>query len=403
MAPPESTLATFDAFMKELYSGTVPQDVAMRDHPFFGMVPKRGGFVGDVMPVPVLYGHPMGRSHTFASAQGNATESESIKFLMTRTRNYGIVTIDAELMQASKNDLGAFAEARKVEIDSMLEEMGNSAGFGLFNNGVGNRAQVINIATDTLTLDDPTKTRFFSVGMTIRAVSNDTSGGTLRTGTFPTVIAVDRQAGTIELNAGGVAAHTGFVVNDFIHQEGDFNAEISGLRGWLPLTAPSGGDNWFGVDRSVDVDRLAGVRLNTPANPIHENLTTLAELIKANNGNVSHAFINHTKYTELAFELGSKVEYATGGQGNVNFTGIRIYTSAGSFMVYPDPDCPVDRGYCLTMSTWVLRHLNEFPHIVDDDGKTSLRITDADGIEIRARAWGNLVCNAPARNGVCAL
>lgn len=403
MAAPESTLATFDAFMKELYSGTVPQDVAKKDHAFLSMVPKRGGFVGDNLPIPLLYSHPQGRSHTFASAQANTTESESIKFNLTRTRNYGLVTIDAELIEASKTDLGAFAEARKVEIDSMLEEMGDSASFGLFNNGVGNRAQVTAIATDTLTLDDPTKTRYFSVGMTLRAVSDDTGSGTLRTGTYPTVIAIDRQAGTVELNAGGVAAHTGFVVNDFVHAEGDYNAEITGLAGWLPLTAPTAGDSHFGVDRSVDVERLAGVRLNEPNNPISESLVKLGELIKANKGNVSHCFLNHTKYSELALELGSKVEYDTGGMGNVSFTGIRVYTSSGSFMVFSEPDCPVNRAYCLTMDTWALRHLNPFPHIVDDDGRTSLRINDADGIEIRARAWGNLVCMAPARNGVAAI
>jgi len=55
----------------------------------------------------------------------------------------------------------------------------------------------------------------------------------------------------------------------------------------------------------------------------------------------------------------------------------------------------------LNMSTFYIKHLKGLPHVVTDDGKDSLRLTNEDSIEARVRCWWNLICTDPAANGVC--
>ena len=46
------------------------------------------------MPLPIIYARPQGRSATFATAQSNATSSSLGEFLLTRVKNYAVVTVN---------------------------------------------------------------------------------------------------------------------------------------------------------------------------------------------------------------------------------------------------------------------------------------------------------------------
>ena len=71
----DSTLTTFDAFMKEYYVDGVAKNVAEKDHALVSLMPKSDGFVGDVLPVPVLHGNPTARSRVFATAATAALQA----------------------------------------------------------------------------------------------------------------------------------------------------------------------------------------------------------------------------------------------------------------------------------------------------------------------------------------
>jgi hypothetical protein len=60
-------------------------------------------------------------------------------------------------------------------------------------------------------------------------------------------------------------------------------------------------------------------------------------------------------------------------------------------------------GYVLTKSTWYLKSLKAMPHIIMDDGIRSLRQTSDDGVEIRCRSMGDLICTEPGANAVFAV
>jgi hypothetical protein len=394
------TLSLFDAMMKELYIDGVPQNVASRNRAFLTKVKKRDGFYGDVMPIPIFHGNPPGRSATFAKALANAKPSAQKKWLLTQKSDYGVVEIDALTMKASGNDKGAFVAARKSQIDMMLDQIGHSASVGLYGNGSGSIGKISNVSGQVLTLYNADDIKNFSIGQVIAANPTETGNvGTMRSGVGVVTVLNESE---------GKITHTGTISsiaqNDFLYSEGDYDAKIVGLAGWIPSTAPSGSENFLGVDRSVDNVRLAGVRQNETTMSVEENLLTLAERIVKVGGRPDWAFCSHTRFSDLVKGLGSKVAYdGAGGGADVGFAHVDVHTSGGVTRVYPDPDCPSDRLYVLTSSTWTLWHLGGMPHIAQDDGLMATRMSGSDGIEVRGRYYANLACTAPGWNGVALL
>lgn len=381
--------------MKELYPPGVPENVASRNRVLLSKLQKKDNFYGDQLILPIVHGNPAGRSAVFATAQSNASTSTLKKFALTRAADYGVVLIDAEAIYASQKDVGAFLEAKKNEVDGILDQLGHSLSISLYGSGSGSIGRRGSISSTTITLTSAADAKNFQIGMVL--VANDTDNATsVRSGTM-VVTGVNEDDGKITVDADDIS---GFVDNDYLFVEGDPGAKLTGLAGWIPLSAPSA-TTFFGVDRSVDTTRLGGVRVDNTSASIEENILTVAEKCVQYGGKPDACFINHTNFSNLVKGLGSKVQYTdTGGKVGVGWRGVMLHTSSGTVEVFPDPDCPSNRGYVLTMDSWCIYHLEGLPHIVTDDGKSSMRRSSADGIEVRVRYWAQLGCKAPAWNGV---
>lgn len=182
------------------------------------------------------------------------------------------------------------------------------------------------------------------------------------------------------------------------------NARLT-VADWLPVERPKVGDNFCGIDRSVDPERLAGWRLNQPSFAIEENALELGTLIVRAGGSPDIGLVSSIKFARLVQSLSTKVEYDGDAKGaNYGFEYVTVSLPSGRCRIYSDPDCPDDRLYLLQSNTWALRYLGKgVPHIVTDDGRDRIRINNADGIELRCRYWGNQLCNAPGFNGVAAI
>jgi len=394
-----STLTSVAYIVKKLYAGKGPENLAVRDRPLLKMLSKRDGFTGSNLTVPVRYGNPQGVGNVFATAQSNAASSKGIAWTITRVKKYGVATIDAEFIHATSNDEGAFIRGIKDEIDGTLDEMGRQSAIELYGDASGAIGRRSSISSNTVTLTNADDAKNFSVGQTI--VADDTAAGTsLRSGST-TVTAVDEDAGTVTLAS--AAAITSFADNDYLFNSGNQAAAVTGLASWLPLTAPTAGDSHFGVDRSVDVGKLAGWRVNSTSSSMEENAITLAARIQRAGGRPKVLFVNPTNWATLDKQLGSKVMRDQGGTATMGFSSIKLATGAGIVDVVADPDCPTNRGYMLDLSSWYIRHLKGFPHVVMDDGQDSLRQASDDGVEVRCRQWWQLVCTAPGHNGVMAI
>lgn len=391
-------LSAMNAALKELYDGQVVENLVYADNPFLAMLKKKTDFGGKYKPVPIIIGVSQGRSATFTNAQGNQTAAVINSFLLTRKSDYSIATIDNQTMLASKTDKMAFLEGAKLVIDAAIRSITLSLASASFRTGTGSIGKISSISTGVITLTNASDVVQFELNQTLQA--NSTDGGTPRAA-LGYVVAVNRSSGTVTVASSGLggaaASPSGWAANDFLLVQGDNNAKISGLAAWLPATAPSSGDNFYGVDRSVDTVRLAGVRYDGSAQSIEEALIDASALLAREGGKPNVCIMNYASYSALEKSLGAKVQYIDfSGPANIAFRGIMVNGASSSIKVFPDRSCQATTGYLLQMENWALESLGDAPQILRyGDGLEMLRVYNADAGEVRVGYYANVSCNAP--------
>lgn len=399
-------LTAMNAALKELYDGQVVENLVYADNPWLAMVPKRTDFGGKYKPIPIITGVSQGRSSTFANAQGNQSAVQIESFLLTRISDYSIATIDNQTMLASRTDKMAFLEGSKLVIDGAIRSITNSLASALFRSGTGSIGAVTSITTGVIVLTQSADIVQFEVNMTLQASATD--GGAPRAA-LGYIIAVNRSLGTLTVSAvaqgGAAGSPTAWAPGDFLLVQGDSNSKIKGLAAWLPATAPTSTDNFFGVNRSVDTTRLAGVRYDGSAQSIEEALIDSSSLLAREGGKPNVCITNFATYAALEKSLGSKVQYVQydkGGAANpaeIGFRGILVNGANSLIKVFPDRNCPPLTGYLLQMETWALESLGEAPQILRyGDGLEMLRVYNADAGEVRVGYYAQLRTNAPGWN-----
>ncbi len=395
-----SDLTTVAYIYKRYYSDKQVGDLAMRDHPFFKMISKEGGFSGSAFFYAIRYGNPQGVGGTFATTQSAAASSKGVQLQASRKAKYGVITMDGEAMAAAEGDKGAFLDLVTQETDGVLEEMGDALAFDLYREGYGQRGRRSSISSNTVTLTVADHARNFKVGMTV--IADDTATGLSPRSGSTTVASVDEDAGTVTLT--DQSQLSGFINNDYLFRAGDPGTCMEGLMSLFPLTAPSPSESFRGIDRTVHTRLLAGVRVNDTATAIEENAGLVAVKISQSGQKAKVLLLNPINFWQVARRLNAKVTYDGGGvKAAYGFEGFDIYTPAGTLRAVSDPDCPTTLGFVLNPETLYLKHLKGLPHIISDDGRPSLRQTTADGVEARARCWVNLICTKPGANGTFAI
>jgi len=394
-------LTSMNAALKELYDGQVVENLVYADNPFLALVPKKTDFGGKYKPVPIITGVSQGRSATFADAQTNQTAVSIQSFLLTRVSDYSIATIDNQTMLASRTDKMSFLEGAKLVVDGAFRSITNSLSSALFRSGTGSIGAIGSISSGVITLSNANDVVQFEVNQTLQA--NATDGGTPRAA-LGYVIAVNRSAGTVTVSATGIGgaagSPSGWAAADFLLVQGDVNAKVKGLAAWLPSTAPTTGDSFFGVDRSQDVTRLAGIRYDGSAQSIEESLIDSSSLLAREGGKPDVCITNFATYAALEKSLGSKVQYVDmKGPAEIAFRGIMVNGANSMIKVFPDRNCQPNKGYLLQMNTWTLNSLGDAPQILRyGDGLEMLRVSNADAGEVRIGYYANLATNAPGWN-----
>jgi hypothetical protein len=390
-------MTSFAAALKVHYTPQRVQNMVYRDNPLLAMVSKYEQFGGKNLPIPIKYGIPQGRSATFATAQANKTASKYKDFVLTRVKDYAIASIDNETLEASKGNANAFLEAATSEIDGAIQSATRSLAISMYRPKSGSIGRIANsISADpVITLSDIESVTNFEVGQVL-AVSSTDGGGSVRA-TVRTIIAVDRDLGTVTMDS-NLNSSTTWVQNDYLFIQGDYDSKLSGLLSWIPSTAPDS-TAFFGVDRSADVTRLGGIRFDGSALPIEEALIGAASRAAREGGKPDYCFMSYNQYANLEKALGSKVQYVDMKVNpEIGFRGILINGPRGAIKVVPDQNCPSDRAFMLQLDSWKLYSLGKAPQMLDSDGNKMLREASADAVEVRVGYYAQLGCNSPGHN-----
>lgn len=395
--------------LKTLYPQTEIEREWHEHMPFYAMIDKKTDFEGANMVLALRYATTQGRSRVFGNAQANKTATSLARFTVTRARDYSLYSIDGETIDACGSNKGAIVDAVTTEVDGAMDAIKLSTARSLYRNfggaigqisaaGLSTNASYGTGANNQITLADPNTVIFFEVNQWVDSSVQDGTTGTVKLGTAQ-LTAVDRINGYI-FCANGFPTFIPTIANsDYLFTDGDFGVSCSGLDSWIPSTAPGGTDSFFGLNRSVDPVRLAGVRtVNTSGLSPEEAIQTGLQQVFRQGGRPKVVLENDADFKNLVLSLGTRVIYETlESDAEIGFDGVNVIGPYGPVTVLSDPNCQQGTAWALDMRSWYFRSLKEFPRFLDlDKLGRMIRETTADAYEGRIGGYYNLMSDAPA-------
>ncbi len=396
-------LTAFDAALKEYYTKEAVTSMAYADRPLLALLKKDTKAGGDKFPILVIYGDGQNRSATFATAQAGTSDAALARFELTRNHDYYIGKIDNETLLASEDDAGAFLKAAKLQVDTAINSLSNSLERALFGDGtgvIGKLASTSAVGTvgDLSDIEDIVNWEKGGSVSSIDLVTGQNRGSL-------TVSAVNRSEGKVTFSAAlssiSVSASANTNNNAFVYA-GDYNSKLKGLLAWLPPDASLIGTSFFGVDRTADTDRLAGVRIPSGSNgSVVETIINTARRLGRDQASPDVIFLSYDKFARAEKELQGNVQYTDlKGTNGIGFKSLSVMGPKGPIAIVPATHCPNAYGFMLTMSTWKLYSLKDAPHIQEHEGGRWLSVYNADQKEVRVAYYAQLGCSKPGHNAV---
>lgn len=416
------TQSSVAGILKELYDDQKVQWLTYKDNPLLAMMKKIEKFPGKYFPVPVVYGLSQGASATFSNAYNNQTSPTVAEFLVTRVADFSLATIDGQLLAAAQTDPGAFIDGAELMIDAAFQTAVNRLASAMFRNGAGTIGVISAVAnvsgsTYTIDLDNPDDAVQFEIGQVLVSIELQDGSGTAPAGTAQ-ITAVNRNTGVLTVTSATNIA-SGWPAGYYLAVQGDLPSasnnnfqpsgstgtnsllKLAGLAAWLPVGGPPVSDTFFGVNRNLDTQRLAGVSYDGRSLSFEEAILQGTGRIALNGGRVDTGICSYSTYTALITSLGSKVQYIDDSIGEIGFRGVQVNGANTVMSIFPDRNCPDGVIYCLEMDSWVLRSQGPAPHILKYmDEIEILRVPGVDAAELRVGSYVNMYTNKPGHNGV---
>ena len=400
-------LTAVDAVAKVQYTQSKVNNICYPESPVLAKIKKKNNFFGKTKHVAFKYGNPNGRGADFATGLANMSTSLYGAVDVVRKKDYCFAQLDGETIASCQNDAGALLNVVKEEFDGAFYTAARSLANSLFQTGGGSRGRIATsttIGSPNLVLMDINTVVNFEKGMVLNLASTDGTSGAKRTGTL-TILSVNRDTGTLVMTGNLTAGVAAVATGDYIFQNGDFEATRSlptGIAGWIPKVAPTSGDNFFGLDRSVDVTRLAGLRVTAfSGGPIEETLIQAAARLKREGGKPDIVAMNPLDIATLVTALGNKVVYDRSGSIDNPEFGFQVPVlmgPSGPMKIVPEIAVGTGDAWMLTSSVWSFETAGGGPRILDEDGNTMRASATTDSYIARIGYYGNFICEAPAWN-----
>lgn len=416
-------------FLKSKYdNGKIPKQ-RFENFPTLARVPKRSDGGGDYFITSVLTGNAVAKGPTLAIAQAGYTAGSNnlnvkgAKWTIPWGAWSQVVNIeDFDLKKARSNEV-AFINWLDEQIDSLHISFLESMSIQLFTEtnrslGIGTTA-----GTDTgvVTLTNPSDIVKFHVGDILDcAAAVDSS--TIANSVALYVIAVNKNTGTITVchtatGTAGTGAFAGASLSTstayYFCMRGAWGALTSpnpifqGLGDWIPSADPAS-TAFNGVDRTTDIAALSGYRYaptNLASMSLRQKITGLVTVMNSRGscmsaGGITDVILNPEKWQVLVDELQAQGwRPLDGGAMTYGSNSIKWAIGGKTLDIVSDRHCPIGTCYALTMpkdgSNIVLCSVDEFPHIIQEDGLTMLRQSGANTYEHRLQAYPAMAVKAP--------
>ena len=360
---------------------------------------------GASFQVPVKFSNPMAGSATYATGYNQAanTQSKYKAWSVTPATVWHFADVNGDIVRRGEG-AGSFVDALVSEIENAKAALQRMMEIFVFGGGFGDLASLspsVNTGSASgVLLTNPWMVRFIEQDMNLVA-SASISANVLRSTTPIKVTGRHPSAGTIDLSA--TPASQSWAANDFLFRDGDRQNSAtpsaivpSGFKGWLPQVAPTSGDNWFGVDRSVN-DRLAGQRWNSVnSGSIEEALLDGAELVDAEGGELTHYVCGPDTFNKIIKSMQNRVEYIEQETDvGIGIKGFQLM-GYGDPMVYSDSACPEGIAFGFNVEEIEIRYAGkDFVYLEETDGLMFRRVLGSDLWRSELVSSWNLILPAP--------
>lgn len=394
----------FGPSLKEIVVNTI-EDATYKNFPLYGLVTKNEKFGGESMRVSVGYEDVQGGAGTFADAQTAAAAAGSkLKgFSITHADDFSLARIPGALIRRSEGNANAIAEVSAYEIKRAMRTLARSHNHKMWRTGYGELGTIASVSGSTFGMTNADDIAFIQVGMRLHFAAPSTGPGAsaLRSATALTVTAVDEDSNLVTCSA--TMASVSAANLDYVFRAGDrANAGpatkivMTGVGGWIPQTAPTSGDSFFGVDRSAHVTRLAGNRWAAGTTPPEVVVLQAVHRVTRRGGSISHLFVPPAFFRALVEQLHGRREIVeVMATEKIGYKGIEVVGTEGTVVVLQDIMIPADRIYGLNLEDWELASAGPAVRLADEDDLKLSRLSSADEYEIRFVFHGNLICRNP--------
>ena len=312
-----------------------------------------------------LYGAGGAVSGKFTQAKTKAAEVvKNAEFQVTPGQLFSCYSMNAKEVQASLSKRGAYMKVAGNKLFAATSALRRTLAAAFYGNGYGvigkfPSSYTITSAGTQVTFTDGSIPAALDVGSVVEFKSNYTSADA--SATVGEVTAIEDYKVTFKTTGAASAAVTSAT---YIQLHGSVDASGNpllpmGLDGWLPTDRTNIATSFFGVNRSVSPDRLAGVLVNDSALSATSN-TKAATLKKAilrvrRHGSKADLIVmNDEDFLAFANEIESTNTYFTATstkeskKASVGFKDISASFSTNYIEnIIDDPYCPKGKFYVL--------------------------------------------------------
>lgn len=402
MATPLTT-TRFNSALKTLFPEKKLRMYNMEEQPFVNYVPKAEDFFGRNGEVPIQYSPSgAGSSHTFEDAQQSKGSALYTHFVVTRKRDYKLISIDAEALEASQNDKGAYLEAIKAETEAALANVNQQLGADMQSNGDGKIGAVVsvNAGANTFVVGEGDIVHF-EPGAVLQAAASPFVA--LRPGQvgYVVVSAVNFDSNTITVDPaqGDSLTAYGLTAADRVYPKGNFGLSITGTEGWVPTDRTNLATPFNNVTRSVFPSRLAGIYFDGSSYGLAESLERALARGAKERSFPTECWVNYNRFQDLSLELGAKALREPYGVGGFAYDSIIIHGGGRKVRVVADQNFADTSALLTTKESWKFWTLKAAPRFLTKELGSEMIIEPAhDGYEVRIGWRGELVCRSPKDN-----
>lgn len=347
--------------LKEFYKDKV-ENLLFRNSPVFSKIGKER-IEGKSANFPALAGFSGGVGGSYTKALASAAEVGTIaQWKVTPGQVFGVISFDLKEVLASKSDKGSFIRVADAKLFTSFDAVKKVLALALYGKGFGEicKFKAVNSATyttsSTLTFDAPE----YALMTLVPGMKIDVKA-TVDNSTIKAKLYVKSVSGATVTFGFREGVTTAFLATDWLCLADCVKSDNSpalpmGLEGWLPTDRTNISTAFFGVDRSVNADALAGALVDDSSTNVAKNVTLmkLIRKVRRQGSKCDLIILNDEDWLDVAKAIASTDTYftqtSTKGKRVIN-GGVADITAAFSTNyienIYDDPFCPKGRAYVL--------------------------------------------------------